>query len=197
MSDEREKNGSTATPPPVQQKTRSIEFVIELGDAKNGNHLLPINQRMLRGAWKHENTRNLDLDTDGQFAIMRQMRDIPGMCIHVSTSRRSARVFDPLGEPENKDLLENVATVVNKAFAKKCGPDKADHYQDLSADEIKTWLYWSRRFLDARQCTERQGSVPQMSEIMGMPGKIIRGSADESLTDDQRYRPMTHAESVR
>jgi hypothetical protein len=173
-----------------QREIRAVEFVLEVSDNLNSNRDWPPTQRKLRGAWRHENTRNFALDTDGIFAVLRQMRDIPGMHIRVNTKRKIAEVIDPLADPAKKDLLQNIQSVYEKAWGKKCCPEKPDRYDDMSADEIKTWIYWSRRFLDAQQCVLVSGSVPEMKEIFDMPGKIVRNTNDDALTDEQRYRPM-------
>jgi len=188
MSDDKAKDAKETAQP-----RRNIEFVIEIGDRLNGTHQWPPTKKFLRGAWKLENTRNMDLDPEGQFAIMRQMRDIPGMCIHVSTQRKTARIFDPLAEPSNKDLLANITATYERAWGKKCGPDKPTVVDDMNADEIKTWLYWCRRYVDNRCCSIRQGDVPAVQEIFAMPGTIIREDNEDKMTNEERYRPMTHA----
>ncbi len=179
----------------LARPVRAVEFVVEIGDKLNGSHIWPMNQRTLRGTWRNDNVRHLGLDTEDKYAVMRQMRDMPGMCIQVNTRRRTARIFDPLGEPINKELLAHHVSIQKQTEGKTCGPDKPEAYEDLSADEIKTWLYWCRRKLDARQCREVSGSVPEMSEIMSMPGERIRNTSDDNVPDDQRYRPMVHADA--
>ena len=190
MSDEKKPEAVAQT-----RQQRQIEFTIELGDRLNSNHIWPINKKTLRGAWKNDNARHLALDTEGRYAAMRQMRDIPGTHIHVNTQRRTARIYDPLGEPSNKELLAHHVRIQEQTEGKKCGPDKVDLYSELTAEEIKTWLYWCRRKLDAQQACEVNGTVPAMGEILAMPGKIIRDTNDDALTDEQRYRPMTTQET--
>jgi len=166
-----------------------FEFVIEITDKRNSNRLWPPTQKMLRGAWLHDNVRDMTIDVEGQAAAMRNLRDIPGHCVYVSFPKGTAKIWDPLSDPNNADLLASIARTVEAAFGTKCGPDKPESYADMDDDALKTWAYWARRFLDASHAVVRKGSVPTMAEIDALPGKVLRGNDNET----NAYRPMTRA----
>lgn len=194
MSDENKGGEGGAGPvqrPAPSVKMRQIEFIIEMGDKKNRTFLNPITQQKMRGRWTRDNHREMDIDHDGQYAPLRQLPDLPGISIHVNTGAKRVRVFDPLGEPGNADLLEQVKKIVKLAMKKDGREEKTTVYEDCNEDELKSWLYWARRFVDARQCEVVSGRVPEMKEIMSLPGKIIKSINQESMTDEERYRPVS------
>ena len=174
-------------PQPVDTKKRypSVMFVAEFGDAKNRNFLWNIDQRELRGRWKKSNLpRNSSFDE--RFA---GMPDIPGMVLSLKSDQRRARFYDPLGRPENKNILELAKKVCLETFGTKRGPAADIAFDHMTDDDIKSFCYWARRFLDMEQLTVVNGTVPKMDEIRTFPGKVLFSGFD-SDSETMRLRDV-------
>lgn len=162
--------GATVPPKP-SSVVASVDFVVQISDAKNRNVMWPPSKRQLRGQWAWDNLRGVTVDDRFQ-----RMPDLPGMVIAVRG--RNGYIVDPLNNVKNKAILDEAQAVCQAAFATKFGPEEDVVVGAMTDDELKNWCYWVRRFLDNRQVTVLRGQVPSMAEIDKFPGKLFRDAFD-------------------
>lgn len=159
-------NGSPESSTTEINTRRLTEVVIEIGDHRNRNILWPITQVVLRGRW---NRSNLSGTTMAQ--VMTAMPDLPGMHISCDPSRQQARIFDPLADESNADLLFKAQRIHEQAYRTTAGPEKPILQENMTDTEIKTWLYWMRRFVDNNQARIIHGHLLDQEDIKKLPGK--------------------------
>lgn len=159
------------------EKFTKVAFVIEFGDDKNRNFVWPPDKKQLRGKWDKNVDAHLAPQEDPRF---RNVPSLPGIRLQVEISRAggSARFFDPLQDPEYTRDCTTTSKVVKEIWGKEQGaePERIVPFED--ANEAKTWIFWARRFLDAKGAAVVEGTVPTMQEIARMPGKIISNNFD-------------------
>lgn len=142
------------------------EVEVELGDNRNRSVLFPLTQERYRGAWRRE-----FLIADEMVEEIAGMPDIPGMRVRIDPQRRRVVVYDPLSLPENAELCRRVQAFVKKLTREDQGPDKLTEHTLKSDNEVKGWLYWTRRLVDARRARVTQGTLPTLEEIERLAGK--------------------------
>lgn len=159
-------------------------FTVEMGDSKNRCMVWPLDQRNLRGRWRRDNIAGVT--TDDRFALM---PDLPGHCITMDAAKKAAIIFDPLSDPKNERILKKAQAVAEAIWGTKCAGDQAVRNDDMSDDEVKTWAYWVRRYLDARQCRVVRGTVPEMAEILALPGRVAHHNFDQGSAAKDKQEP--------
>lgn len=165
----------TADPTQGGGKPFAGTFTIEIGNAQNGQVMCPITRRFLRGRWDNQNIRGRV--ADDKFA---GMPDLPGLRITVDGRAGTVTVTDPLADPANREVLKAA-----KAVYKACNwgdpePEPTRTFANLSADRMKLWVYWCRRWVDAADATETRGKVPEMADIEALAGRVERNLLDSS-----------------
>lgn len=157
-----------------------FSFVIEFQNATNATILCPITRRIYRSAWINSNVRGRM--PDDKFS---RMPDLPGIQIAVETRGRRVAVVDPLGRPENADILSEANAVHRQMSWGAREPDEAAVFQDLPADTFKLWAYWCRRWIDNKDAVLVSGEVPEMRTIERLPGRIEHNQFDASPKRDK------------
>jgi len=166
---------------PSDAPPKPFEFVVEFGDQKNSNFMWPLDQRVLRGRWTRNNLPGVTHEGAPEFG---SLPDIPGMRLALSSVKKSAKFFDVL-ENENEDpriaaVLEKAQRVLNAVFSIKFGPEIPIILKDLSENELKSHAYWVRRMFDNRSVLIISGRIPEIDEIVSMPGLIKFEGHDSS-----------------
>lgn len=193
--------GNDDTIPPVEEARSPSAFrgrvVIELGDDRNRNILWGPTQEVLRGRWDKEKLRAGELNQKTEL-----IPTIPGMRIEIDGRRRILRIYDPLASERLASLLAKVKRGIKEAVNQTGSPSPEKVYDNASETEIKTWLYWARRLLEGTPLIEDEatatvrggpqarlieGSVPSMSAIERLPGKI-QMELHNSSSKKRRYR---------
>jgi hypothetical protein len=174
-------------------------FIVEVADEYNHNIRWPLDERVLRGRWSGMNNAGPKND-DERFRQFNAAPDLPGLRIGVDTRKRVAFIYDPLGEAKYRNVLAKWQSAVQVAFGENCAPERMTELDDMTPDEIKTWCYWVRRFVDAGNVKVMDGTVPSMAAIRGMEGLVQKHNYDnrhdtKKLVEvERRYmppRPMT------
>ena len=188
----------TKPPMPTANSTK-VEFVIEIGDEKNRNVIWPLDNRLLRGRWVKSN-----IPPESVGEKIAKIPDLPGVCIRLNSAKRAADIFDPLASPQNKALLERAQQATAGVFG-PFGPEELATFDELDNDGIKSWCYWARRLVDAGTARVKRGAVPEMDEIIAMPGRYATNNHDQGVNaerskekPDRPYKPLVKSsESTR
>lgn len=168
--------GAGAVAAPAKTDARSIlPVVIEIANDKNRQYMWPMNMVVLRGRWTRAHLIGVTM-----APVMASMPDIPGMRVMVDASRSFARVFDPLAEPGNEEVRVRAAKVHKEAFRVEAGPENETRYDNLTADEVKSWLHCMRRAVDGGHAEVVHGSLPTAEQIASLPGRTRTEHFDQS-----------------
>jgi hypothetical protein len=166
-------------------------YEIEVAGRANQNLLFAGNSQVLRGRWDAANVSHLE-----PSAELRQLHGItnviPGIRIQIDEKRQLIRVHDPLETTEDgKAILAKIRAffAANKGKFEdgKATPESTDEW---TKDNVKNWLYWMRRALDAGHAikTPESESLPSLAAIRAMPGKrIAEPFNNNTREDDSRY----------
>ena len=190
-------NKTTAATQEKAKPFPNVRFAIEISNHRNQQVIWYPDGKVMRGRWENSNIpagNSVD-------PALRSMPEIPGIVIMLDTSKRALRRYDPLRLPKHKELMEKIRTVYSQMFdaidlGAKVAPDndifiKVD---DATDDELRTWIYWARRVLDADNCRVIDGEVPAMADILNnskFPGGVAKNNYEQSITekftDPNRY----------
>lgn len=164
----------------------AIEVTIEIASDQNNSVQFPPTMEILRGRWANSNV------LVGQSARneLSRMPDIPGIHIQVSVRQRQARLYDPLAE--QPDLVRKINDCYKVIEGKEGGPMKDRTIKDMTPDDIKTWLFWMARTVEAGQARVVKGTLPSLAEIADLPGK----TRIEQFNQSARKRKFLEDEPV-
>lgn len=165
MADTKPTASPASSPTATTDPRRLSEVVIELGDDRCRNMMWPLTKVVLRGRWSRS---NIPTSAHQSFA---SMPDLPGVHISCDPSRKRARVFDVLSDPSNEELLLKAQKVYQEAFQERAGPEKTVLYENLSDNEIRTWLWEMRKAVDGKRARVVHGELPTREQIEGLPGR--------------------------
>lgn len=158
-------NDKVQKPAPVNIELTPV--TIEISCNLNRSYAFPPAVSNLRGRWSIRNMGSFDQAQRG-FAAM---PDIPGMYVEIDPKAGKARVYDPLGLPKNKNLLDQINKVHKAAMGTFIKPVEETRYVGLDKDEVASWLYWMRRAVEGAEGWEEN----QQADI-GPKAVIIEGS---------------------
>jgi hypothetical protein len=134
------------------------EWAIEIDTRQNDAYLWPPTQDRLRGAWSPFNYPPGSESSVGLF----QMPPFPGMQVRLNPRSRQAMIVDPL--ENNPDLMKQVSERFKHTFqmgnkSDGCTWVKEKMHDNLSDDQIATWLYWMMRAVNSGFAKPTQGSA--------------------------------------
>lgn len=156
-------------PAPTQRAVNAFadlgEIVVEVGDNHNRHIAFGPPRLTLRGWWKRENLLGYTMDQ-----TMAKMPNIPGQCIVINCRQRVLRITDPLADPDNRELLQDIRRIYKEAFKVDGGPEKEYREEDVSDTRLKSWLWEVRKMLDNKQGRVLSGEVPSAEKIAALPG---------------------------
>lgn len=166
-------------------------FRIEMGDRLNRNFLWPIDQRLLRGRWTRANIPGVEFDDK-----FKGMPDLPGILLDVDIDGRTYGMMDPLAHPKNRALLEKAQLIGQRAWGVKMVPefmpDGFLRFRDLTPDQIKSVVFYARRFYDNRQCNVLRGRMPAMDQVFAMPGRVSYENFNSSAAVEHKREPVPY-----
>lgn len=178
----------------MAQDTKPViagEFAIEIDTGRNDAYLWPPTQDRLRGGFSPYNYPPGSESSAGLF----QFPPFPGVIIRVNPREKRAMITDPLQREDNKELLEKISVQFKHTFQMGnlsggvtfC-PDKV--HENLTVDQVATWVYWMMRAVTAKFARPAQGSAPIPTDERGVhklfPGAEIRKDHFNSLSSHLR-----------
>lgn len=78
---------------------------------------------------------------------------IPGQRIHLNPSKAYGRITCGLGDPKNQRVADQVAKAINgddKFGLKITGPRKLRVFENLTQQDIASWMYWMARAVETK-----------------------------------------------
>jgi len=162
-----ERQPKRRAPEPPLQAVTDREQVDERGEicieivipGKTGSWLIcdimrgrGINSPELRGRWtQRAMPPGLSVSPESRLG---SLPDVPGQCVAIHLSRLYVRIFDPLGDPRNRELLANfnevwTSTPFSNGRPKQPVPQRVINLRqrtpEQTCDNAATWLYWMQR----------------------------------------------------
>jgi hypothetical protein len=131
--------------------------VVEIADPLNRQVLFGPNQERLRGRW---DPHNLMLGDTSSVGLM-QMPVIPGVLVALDLREKRGSITDPLAAPENARLLAQTSNFHRELWKQAISPRPSVVQEEMSDDDVATWLYWIMRVVIAGQARVVQGVVPK------------------------------------
>lgn len=173
-------------------KEISGKFAIERAAPGNTGSFWPPTQTPIRGRWDHMETHCGNACPE-YLKLVREFRYIQGQCVEIDVDNRTMRVYDPYGEPSNKETLAKLIRLNNAIaearggnFAFTNGVEPELVVRDATPDQLKEWLFCARRWLDKGKAVEVRGrglsAWPTMDAIVALPGKIRESFFNEIET---------------
>ena len=149
----------------------AFSFVAEIDDGKGGRLQLNCRPRLgkiVRGRF--------DLAKLGERIMDDRLKGlptvIPGILFSFNGANRKIGFHDPLSFPKNQPLRKAVGDAIKTYTGQDQSPEKTVEFGDLLDDDLKNWLYWMRRHLDAKQIVVHKGTIPEMRVIDKLPGRV-------------------------
>ena len=185
-----EQNQNPPAQPPLQDRARGrgeiLPFTVEFADNNCRNFTIstpPFNGVDIRGRYDtammaQRPQRMRDLGTAGN----RIPSPMFGARLTIDVRKRTARLFDPLGETEEgKKLLKeyNNVAATTPALKKNCGPFETIEHE-LHEDQLKTLLYELRRKWDSKCLLMVEGELPTVKQIDQLDGHELYDPSNDS-----------------
>lgn len=123
---------------------RPGEIVIEINHPKNSPVMFDPAGQPVRSRFLTPRSGAAPKPCLQAFAI----RPIPGQRIHLHIKNRLGRITDPLGDPENKPIIE----AVNRAMRELGEPQSCPHddieFKALTEEKLLSWMYYMHLLLE-------------------------------------------------
>ena len=153
------------------------EIVIEMGDEKNSNFFFDPLNKILRGA--------LDVSKVTSKGKGLAVGNIPGLRVGLTISGKTARIFDPLGLPNERGRLDHINEARRRNFESEVKACPQETYEKMTDNQIGTFLYWMRRYVEEKKAVVMPGSARLNGfEIPGDP--LIDNHHNSSHTAPRR-----------
>lgn len=165
MSDTSKGSGDVVEETPALTPYPPHHAVIEVGDDKNRNPQFPPLKMVTRGRWG----RDVLVGTTGRNELM-NIPEIPGIYLEINTSRRAARLYDPLSLPQHAKTLELLRDPYRRLIGNEGKPWDEIVRVDLNDTDCKTWLYWMARLVESHKARVVEGRLPTLAQIAKLPG---------------------------
>lgn len=171
-------------------------FVAEVASARNNSLHHGATGQLLRGRWTASHVARNSMHA--ALAAISEIPVIPGIRIVIDCENRVCRLEDPLGTTdEGRAIWKQVKTVLDH-YKGMLGPDgmqpmETKVYPNATDDELKNWLYWLRREVDAGYveflpALSTVKELPPLDKIRALPGRRVRSPFDSrALSDDRKY----------
>lgn len=161
------------------------KYTIEVAGPHNEYLLFQPTHERLRGRW--DNALVGHRDKGEMMKGLSRVHIIPGLYISLDTDKREGCRFDPLNTTEEgKRIWEQVSQVVREhktEFGGEQKPWEPALYRDLTADQIKDWLWAMTSAFNAGYVRLVAGSppLPTLDQIRKLPGKRTRDPGNTGL----------------
>jgi hypothetical protein len=154
MSEATQNGGKKDDPVPQgPSRLRELgEIAIEIdNDNCNNTRFAPLSMEV-RGRWSNARIASHGGGnwSEDENRLMNQMPEIPGQRIILDCRTGKGRIVDPLSLPANAGLLADAKRIVSNVLHQNMEPVKEVPYDNMTATEIKTWLYWMHRMVDGK-----------------------------------------------
>lgn len=159
---------------------RSTELVAEFNGPLNQNFLFKPLMEILRGRWM---VRRVKLADTGKLSAM---PDLPGQYIAIDVKAKTYRVVDPLGFPENEDVLQaaNAIRDATNIGGGKAKPRPEIVKQNVKDSDMKSLLWQVLELFESGDLTVVQGTMPSRKQVLEMPGALkLRYATMNQKTD--------------
>ena len=145
-------------------------FTIEFGDLYGRNQ--SINTFRITKVRGRFSLADMHSRPEGSYPVgdgMSAMPSVPGIHMEVDTTKKTARLYDPLSD--EPALLRRVNAVMsdNSIGKPNIGPDEESTLQ-LDDDTLKSLLYELIRKQESGSIRMIAGSLPKKEEVDAMPG---------------------------
>lgn len=177
-------------------------FAVEIASRQNNPVMFHPNQARLRGRYSIANTPGMR----AHEAMNSMPTEIPGQIVEVDVQNRTCRIFDALSLEQNKGIHDQIkrACSENRGYFGGSDLPEESKYIGQSDTDIRTWLYWMRRLVDAGNAVDigTAGSgrrpLPSMNIINErMKGKIKISQFNSMVSRDiTREGVAAHEESL-
>src|SRR5271157_4227007 len=139
---------------PITDEVRG-EIIIEVVTRTGGDLLcdplrgLGIDPATLRSRWSKVKSPWALAGDSGLDALPA----FPGMCVSLNISQRYVRIWDPFGDQRNQDRLATTNAILHRAGKEGFNPvperkiGLQRQTEQMTKDNIATWLYWMQRML--------------------------------------------------
>lgn len=174
------------------------ELTIEIDVPRNGTAAFGPERVFLRGQMRRERLLPDEAASD-EIKLMPDL--IPGMRITLNGRTREGRIWDPLGLPENANLLARATAAQTRmvrqpeGYGGKVGPEP-EVIRKLGETKFKSWLYWMCRLVGDGFATVVSGRLPRPEQVRALPGKTEiecwaqRGGNDRRYLEDRKEEPI-------
>ena len=173
------------------------EVTIEIAGPINENVLFPPLQERMRGRWEK---RKLPLGDTGEIY---KLPDIPGLYIRVDPRSKTLQMIDPLGLPENADLMKEIARKYKEIAG--LGSDLSGDKRPREGvrkvvkndDEVATWLYWMWRLVSEGMAVKISGPDLTLTLLQEAypEAKVRRNWYDSTAYGRGVMEPLAEVES--
>jgi hypothetical protein len=157
----------------VKQTSWEEELTIEFDAERNRNVAFGPEKIFCRGTIRRD--RFLPYEAASED-ISTLPSVIPGLRLTINGRTREARIWDPLGLPENAELLRTLSRQQNnwarvpEQWKQSVQPEKELVRRDMSETQIKTWLHEISKLVAAGMCQVLSGRLPKQDTIRNLPG---------------------------
>ncbi len=154
------------------------EIIIEMSDANNSNIFFDPLGKTLRGA--------LDVSKVASKGKALAVGNVPGLRVGLTLRAKRARVFDPLGLPNEQARLDHINEARGRTFEKAIKPCTQETYTNMTDNELATFLYWMRRYVQEKKAVVVTGSAKL--DGFDLPGDPIIDNYHDSNHKAPRYK---------
>lgn len=154
-----------------------MKITIEIYTANNSNVIFQPTAETYRGHWS-----NAKIPGQEMRPAIRAMPEIPGIHLEVNTEARTCRSYDPLASDASRwAQIERIQreNAIHLDPNAKPWPEKVFQADD---DMLKTWIFWFWKLVDAGNARVVEGQIPEMKEILEMPGTAVVGQFNSSIS---------------
>ena len=115
---------------------------------------------------------------------------IPGMRIHIDFKKRCCRITDPLGDPDNKGMLDLVNSVGRQLEPprKESKPVEDREFRNLKDEDLHSWLYYARLLIEGHRVNSSDPITGEMNFDVQPHAVVIQGEFPPDLSDSLKIR---------
>lgn len=173
------------------------EIVFEFGGSQNQQFFLRCFDATVRGRWSKAN----EVGTPNERVNVGALPEIPGIRVRLDGKARRMSTEDPLGFPENANVLRTCNAVLQntKIFNGKEGVPWEPMVKDgLTATEIKTYLWELANYAWDGKAKVVHGELPSREEILAMDGQLVlrKGITQSLQQNGEPYPPYATDEEL-
>jgi len=177
-------------------KYSAQEIVFELGGRQNQYFHLKCLDARLRGRWSKSN----EIGTPSQRVNIGALPEIPGIRVRIDAKQRKLIAEDPLGYPENENLLRTCNNILTASVfeGKEGRPWPPMVKEGLTNTELKTALWELACLTWDGKAKAVHGDLLSREEILAMDGQLIlrRGDTNTLRPDGTPLPPYATDEEI-